>query len=103
MWEYVQSTVSVLFFFDGDEQYARPVQLLWRGQEYSLGAVQSWHVTRHEGVVTHHYLVSDEAGRQSFWLGFETENLTWQLERVCDNNRQLLPNLTLPKLAGMMG
>jgi hypothetical protein len=48
-------------------------------------------------------LVSDEAGRQSFWLGFETENLTWQLERVCDNNRQLLPNLTLPKLAGMMG
>jgi hypothetical protein len=81
MRETAKNRVNVLFFYDGDEEYARPVSLLWRGREYTLGPVKFWHTTHPEGQLVHHYTVDDQSGDFTFQLALETENLTWRLER----------------------
>lgn len=74
--------VDVLFSFDGKDQYARPVRVTWQGEEYWLGGVQFWYAEHRQGVLVHHYRVSDESGEYTFELSLETENLTWSLDRV---------------------
>ncbi len=73
-------TISVLFYFDGNEQYARPVRLLWQSDEYELGNVQFWHTTQTKESLVHHYRLSDINSTYQFELSLETENLTWRLE-----------------------
>lgn len=77
-----KNLVDVLFSFNGRDQYARPVRLTWQDEEYQLGGVQFWY-TEHQGaVLVHHYRVSDEHGEYTFELSLETENLTWNLDKV---------------------
>jgi hypothetical protein len=78
----VKNRVSVLFYYDGDDDYARPVRLMWRGREYDLGPVKFWHTTNRGSQLQHHYTVSDLENDLTFQLAMETENLTWTLERV---------------------
>lgn len=79
-----KNNIDVLFAFDGRDQYARPVRLTWRGADYWLGSVQFWYAEHKRGVLVHHYQVSDENGEYTFDLSLETENLTWQLDRVTE-------------------
>ena len=74
------SNVSVLFYYDGAQNYARPVRLLWRGDEYELDTVQFWHTTHHKSGLMHHYTLSDKKRQFVFRLALETDNLTWRLE-----------------------
>lgn len=83
--------VSVLFYYDGDEEYARPVRLMWRGHEYELGPVKFWHTTNHDKQLLHHYSISDIDNELTFQLAMETENLTWTLERVSQQDEVFVP------------
>ena len=94
MREFNQNTVSVLFYFDGREQYARPVRLLWRGAEYELGTVQFWHTTHHGSRLTHHYTVSDRKRQFIFRLALDTEDLIWTLEGHSEQPKAARPPLT---------
>ena len=82
MKEHGSNRISVLFFYDGDEDYARPARLLWHGQEYDLGPVKFWHSTHHGDQLRHHYTLSDVNYEFTFQLVLETETLTWRLERA---------------------
>ncbi len=82
MKEYASNRISVLFFYDGDEDYARPARLLWQDREYELGPVKFWHSTHHEGQLRHHYTLSDVDYDFTFQLVLETETMTWRLERA---------------------
>ncbi len=77
-----QKIVSVLFFYDAEDTYARPVSMRWCGREYRLAPVQFWHTTHRNNKLVHHYTVSDIDNEYTFTLALETDNLTWQLERV---------------------
>lgn len=83
--------VSVLFYYDHEEEYARPVRLLWRGHDYELGAVKFWHTTQHGKTVTHHYTIADTDNEYTFQLALETENLTWRLERIAAHDETIVP------------
>lgn len=74
--------ISVLFFYDGDEDYARPMRLLWQDQEYELAPVKFWHSTHQGAYLDHHYMVSDINYEYSFQLVLETETMTWRLARA---------------------
>lgn len=82
------NTVSVLFYYDAQEHYARPVRLAWRSDEYELGPVQFWHTTRRGGLTTHHYTLSDKKQQHVFRLALETDNLTWKLEGHVSHERR---------------
>lgn len=77
-----KNVVDVLFSFSGQEQYARPVSLIWQDEEYQLGGVQFWYAENRGKVRVHHYRVSDINGDYTFELALETENLTWSLDKV---------------------
>ncbi len=77
----LKNRVSVLFYYDGDDEYARPVRLMWRSREYELAPAKFWHITHSGGKLVHHYTVDDIEGELTFQLALETENLTWTLER----------------------
>lgn len=79
-----KNIVDVLFSFSGRDQYARPVRLTWQDEEYWLGGVQFWYAERKRGVLVHHYRVGDESGEYTFELSLETENLTWNLDKVVE-------------------
>jgi hypothetical protein len=83
--------VDVLFYFDGNEQYARPVRLSYDGQEYELGGVQFWYAEHRGGARVHHYTLSDTANTRTFELALETENLTWTLVSASDEDRSARP------------
>ncbi len=83
-----KNIVDVLFSFNGRDQYARPVRLTWQGEDYFLGGVQFWYGEHRGGVLVHHYRVSDEYGDFTFELSLETENLTWNLDKVVENKVQ---------------
>lgn len=74
--------VDVLFYYNGRDQYARPIRLTWEDVDYDLGGVQFWYAETRSGVLVHHYRVGDESGNYTFELSLETENLTWRLERA---------------------
>jgi len=80
-----KNPIHVLFFYDGEMHYARPVRLNWENEEYELGTVQFWY-TEHRGKnLIHHYTISDRDGEYTFKLALETENLTWKLEKAILN------------------
>ena len=81
-----KNIVDVLFSFNGRDQYARPVYLTWQDEEFVLGGVQSWYAEHRGNILVHHYRVSDESGRYTFELSLETENLTWNLDRVTETS-----------------
>lgn len=89
--------VDVLFYYNGRDQYARPIRLVWDEAEYDLGGVQFWYAERKSGVTVHHYRVGDESGSYTFELSLETENLTWRLERASKAPDQ---TFTMRTLAG---
>lgn len=96
--------VSVLFYYDGAEEYARPIRLLWRNKEYELETVQFWYATHHNDKLVHHYTINDTEGRYTFQLALETENLTWKLEQATNLNTTKRPlNYPMPGLVGAMG
>jgi|GEM_PF-1788955 hypothetical protein len=74
--------IDVLFSFNGQDQYARPVRLTWNNEDYFLGNVQFWYAEHKASVLVHHYRVSDEHGAYTFDLSLETENLTWNLDKA---------------------
>lgn len=80
--------VDVLFYFNGRDQYARPVRLAWDEVEYELGGVQFWYAERRSGMLIHHYRVGDEDGDYIFELSLETENLTWRLEQATRSSHE---------------
>jgi hypothetical protein len=83
MSENTQSTpVSVLFYYDGEQQYAHPVRLFWQKKEYELGGVQFWYSQTKNKKLVHRYTVSDKQGDYTFQLSLETENLTWALDEA---------------------
>lgn len=88
-----KNIVDVLFFFNGAENYARPVRLFWEGDEYELGGVQFWYAEYRGATRVHHYRIGDVEGRFTFELSLETENLTWSLDRTTDlaKKPKLLP------------
>lgn len=77
-----KNMVDVLFSFNGRDQYARPVRLTWKDEDFFLGAVQFWYAEHKGTVLVHHYRVGDEHGEYTFELSLETENLTWNLDRA---------------------
>jgi hypothetical protein len=79
-----KNLINVLFSFNGRDQYASPVRLTWNEQDYFLGCVQFWYAEHHKGVLTHHYRVGDDNGEYIFELSLETENLTWNLDKVTE-------------------
>ena len=98
MWEKLNSTVDVLFSFNGHDQYARPVQLRWQDEQYDLGGVQFWYAEHKGNALVHHYTVGDKGGNYTFQLALETENLTWKLEKatpVTGRGLNLWPNREL--------
>lgn len=82
MKEYVSNRISVLFFYDGDEDYARPARLLWQDHEYELAPVKFWHSTHRDGRLLHHYMLSDVDYEYTFQLVLDTETMTWRLARA---------------------
>ncbi len=80
-----KNQVDVLFSFNGKDQYARPVRLVWNEAEYWLGGVQFWYAEHRSGVLVHHYRISDESSEYTFELSLETENLTWSLDKAVQN------------------
>jgi hypothetical protein len=82
MKEYGSNRISVLFFYDGDDDYARPMRLLWQDREYELAPVKFWHSTQHDGHMRHHYMVSDVDYEYTFQLVLETEAMTWRLAQA---------------------
>jgi hypothetical protein len=102
------TTVSVLFYFDGAEQYARPVRLLWQDHEYELGGVQFWYAEHRGNHLVHHYTLSDADRRYVFELALETENLTWRLIRAdvrveAPEPAPPMPRRSFTNLVGAMG
>jgi hypothetical protein len=95
-----QDAISVLFYYDGAQHYARPVRLSWHGDEYELGPVQFWHTTSQNGVTLHHYTLSDKKRQHVFRLVLETDNLTWQLEAHSDHYPVSVQ--PLPRLVGVL-
>lgn len=89
MSEFESRKVSVLFYYDGEEQYAHPVRLFWNSREYTLGVVQFWYTEKQGCHHVHHYTVSDADGDFTFQLRLETENLTWTLESVVMADNEL--------------
>lgn len=81
-----KNVVDVLFSFNGRDQYARPVSLTWKDEEYRLGGVQFWYAEDRGPVRVHHYRVGDIDGSYTFELALETENLTWQLKKAVRTN-----------------
>jgi hypothetical protein len=77
-----KNIVDVLFSFNGQEQYARPVLLTWQNEDYRLGGVQFWYAENRGKVRVHHYRVGDINGEYTFELALETENLTWSLDKA---------------------
>lgn len=80
--------IDVMFSFNGRDQYARPVRLTWEDEDYALGGVQFWYAERRGGTLVHHYRVSDETGAYTFELSLETENLTWNLDKVTGHSER---------------
>ena len=101
MWEKDSNSVDVLFSFNGKDQYARPVRLTWRGDDYTLGGVQFWYAEHRGTVLVHHYTVGDASGDTTFELSLETENLTWNLEKVTHANGNSLVDMLSYKLNGV--
>lgn len=95
------SDVNVLFLYDGERQYAHPVRLFWRGQEYRLGPVQFWHTTNQHGINVHHYTIGDSLNRYVFQLAIETDNLTWKLESYAETETGPSPRPVLR--SGLIG
>ncbi len=86
-----KNNVNVLFYYDGNQQYARPVRLSWEGEDYELSAVQFWY-TEHRGQkLIHHYTIGDRDGQYTFMLALETENLTWKLEKATPHKEASQP------------
>lgn len=81
-----KTSVDVLFYYNGRDQYARPISLTWEDEEYRLGGVQFWYTEHRGGTLVHHYRVGDESGDLTFELSLETENLNWSLEKVLNKN-----------------
>ncbi len=77
-----KNPIDVLFSYSGQDQYARPVRLSWKDEEYWLAGVQFWYAEHRGGMLVHHYRVSDEHDEYVFELSLETENLTWSLDRA---------------------
>lgn len=96
MHEYVQSRVSVLFFYDGEEDFARPVRLLWQGREFELGTVKFWHTTHHGERLDHHYTVSDTDMEFNFQLSLNTESMTWVLQQATPFSQPESETIKLP-------
>ncbi|MDQ3065033.1 MAG: hypothetical protein M3Q36_02070 [bacterium] len=92
--------IDVLFSFSGRDQYARPIRLTWRGEEYALGGVQFWYAEHRAGCLVHHYRVGDESSEYTFELSLETENLTWKLDKAAKIG--LRPHFAAQNLAGVM-
>lgn len=92
-----KNTVNVLFYFDGKDQYARPISLTWNEERYDLGGVQFWYVEKRKGSLVHHYTIGDKANSYSFQLALETVNLTWRLEKAekLSSDLSLWPNQEL--------
>lgn len=84
-----KKVVDVLFSFNGKDQYARPVRLTWEGEDYALGGVQFWYAEHRGQTLVHHYRVGDESGGLTFELSLETENLTWNLDKVVEHSTRL--------------
>lgn len=84
-----KNVVDVLFSFNGQEQYARPVRLTWQDENYELEGVQFWYVERRGNTAVHHYTVGDSEGSYTFRLALETENLTWKLEKASKTKNTL--------------
>jgi len=95
--------VSVLFLYDGEEQYAHPVRLFWNAREYKLGTVQFWYTEQSGAHHIHHYTVSDEEGDFTFQLSLETENLTWTLESVAEAVEEQPRAFASHQFVGAMG
>lgn len=72
--------IEVLFYYDGRQQYARPISLNWQDETYDLAPVEFWYAEHKGDKLVHHYMLSDRAGNYTFQLALETENLTWTLE-----------------------
>ena len=97
-----KNIVNVLFFYDGDQQYARPVRLTYLGEDYDLGAVQFWY-TEHRGQrLVHHYTIGDRDGTHTFKLALETENLTWKLEKITTHKEASQPFWSNQSLVGAL-
>ncbi len=77
-----KNLIDVLFYYDGQQQYARPVSLTWQDGAYDLAPVEFWYAEHKGEKLVHHYILSDREGRFTFQLALETENLTWRLERI---------------------
>ena len=94
--------VSVLFYYDGAQEYARPIRLLWKNIEYELDSVQFWYATHHDDKLVHHYTLTDLGNRYTFQLALETENLTWKLEQATALTVTAKRPLNYP-LSGLVG
>lgn len=75
-------SINVMFYYDGAEQYAHPIEVSWQGQSYRLGSVEFWYTERHQDGFAHHYTVPTDDGELVFKLRLETKNLVWTLEAV---------------------
>lgn len=96
-----KNEVDVLFYYNGRDQYARPIRLTWNDQDYSLGGVQFWY-TEHRGTnLVHHYRVGDETGDMTFELSLETDNLTWSLDKVVNKNGSSLIDVLSTRFVGV--
>lgn len=96
-----KTEVDVLFYYNGRDQYARPIRLTWNGDDYNLGGVQFWYTEHKKNTLVHHYRLGDETGDLTFDLSLETENLTWRLEKVVNSNGSSLVDIISSKLAGV--
>ena len=96
-----KNVVDVLFYFDGKDQYARPIRLRWDEQEFDLGGVQFWYTEHRSDGLVHHYTIGDIDGNYTFRLALETENLTWKLEKATRKTQKSVEAIS-QKLVGAL-
>jgi hypothetical protein len=96
-----KNVIDVLFSYNGRDEYARPVRLTWQDEDYNLGGVQFWYAEHRKDGLVHHYKVGDQSGDFTFELSLETENLTWNLDKVTKSGKVSFQDMLGRRLEGM--
>lgn len=80
MRESLNEPVSVVFYYDANQNKLKPHLINWHGRDYKLGPIDFYHKTKHGRKVIHHFSMSDVDESTYFKIALDSENLNWKLE-----------------------
>lgn len=83
MYEHIGERVAVLVLFGKQYKEVRPFKLKWHDKEYQISHVDYHHKYKDGNSLIHVFSATD--GTNFFELKYNSEDLSWMLGNVSDN------------------